>query len=115
MNQIADFAESELWIIRTTLAERYGEPVEPALADSEVRLNPYASELVECPVACWERNSCHFVVLKTGEHSYRCQFYYRGHEMFAPDIEEFDDLSECMVTVLQVQADHAARQSPGSS
>lgn len=111
MNQIADFTESELWIIRTTLAERYGEPLEPELADSDVRLNPYASELVVCPVAYWEKDNCHFVVLKTGAHHYRCQFFYRGHEMFGPDIEEFDNLSECTVTLLQVQADHAAGQA----
>jgi hypothetical protein len=108
MSQIADFAETELWIIRTTLEERYGEPVEPMLADTELRLNPYSSELTRCPAACWEHAGCHFVVMKPGDHQYRCQFYYRGHEMFAPDIEEFDDLSECMVILLQVQADHEA-------
>jgi len=109
MNRIADFTKSELWIISTTLEERYGEPVEPQLADSELRLNPCSSELTLCPAAYWEHRNCHFVVLKTGDQQYRCQFYYHGHEMFGPDVEEFDDLSECMVTLLQVQADHAAR------
>ena len=108
MKQAADFTESELWIVRTTLGERYGEPLEPQLADSEVRLNPYTSELAQCPAAYWEKDGCHFVVLKTGDGQYRGQFYYRGHDMYAPDVEEFDDLSECMVTLLQVQADHAA-------
>ena len=108
MHQIADFMENELWIIKTTLEERYGEPVEPMLADSELRLNPYSSALTQCPAACWEHEGCHFVVLKIGDQQYRCQFYYHGHEMFGPDVEEFDDLSECMVTLLQVQADHAA-------
>jgi len=118
MSQIADFTDSELWIIRTTLEERYGRPVEPQLADSEVRLNPYTSELALCPAACWAEQGCHFVVLRTGGQRYRCQFYYRGHEMFGPDVVEFDDLSECMVTLLQVQADHAAtagRQGSGAA
>jgi len=110
MNQIADITESELWIIKTTLEQRYGEPVEPMLADTELRLNPYSNELSVCPATYWEKGGCHFVVCKTGDHNYRCQFYYRGHEMFSPDVEEFDDLSECMVTLLQVQADHAATQ-----
>jgi hypothetical protein len=109
MSQIADFTESELWIIHTTLAERYNEAVETQLADSELRLNPYSSELTPCPVAYWERDGCHFVVFKTGEDSYRCQFYYRVHQMFGTGIEDYDDLSECMVTLLQVQADHAAQ------
>jgi hypothetical protein len=109
MSQIADFSESEMWIVQTTLAERYKEVVDVRLADSELRLNPYSSELTPCPVAYWEKDGCHFVVLKTGDHNYRSQFYYRVHQMFGTGIEEYDDLSECMVTLLQVQADHAAR------
>jgi hypothetical protein len=109
MSQIADFSNSETWIIHTTLAERYGEAVDIQLADGELRLNPYSSELITCPVAYWEKDGCHFVVSKTGDRNYRCQFYYRVHQMFGTGIEEYDDLSECMVTLLQVQADHAAR------
>ena len=108
MSQTADFTDSEMWIIKTTLEERYSEPVEPALADTEVRLKPYSSELTECPLAYWEHRGCHFVVIKTGDQRYRCQFYYRVHQMFGTGIEQYDDLSECMVTLLQVQADHAA-------
>jgi len=108
MSQIADFSESEMWIVQTALAERYNEAVDIQLADSELRLNPYSSELTLCPVAYWEKEGCHFVVFKTGDLSYRSQFYYRIHQMFGTGIEEYDDLSECMVTLLQVQADHAA-------
>jgi hypothetical protein len=109
MSPIADFSESEMWIVQTTLAERYKETVDVQIADSELRLDPYSSELTPCPVAYWEKDGCHFVVFKTGDLSYRSQFYYRVHQMFGTGIEEYDDLSECMVTLLQVQADHAAR------
>jgi len=109
MSPIADFSENEMWIVQTTLAERYNEAVDVQLADSELRLNPCSSELTPCPVAYWEKDGCHFVVLKTGDHNYRSQFYYRVHQMFGTGIEEYDDLSECLVTLLQVQADHAAR------
>jgi hypothetical protein len=115
MNQIADFTESELWIIQTTLAERYGEPVETMLADTEVRLNPCSSQLSVCPAAYWGKDGCHFIIIRTGDQNYRCQFYYRAHEMFGPDIEEFDDISECTVTLLQVQADHAAARQGSES
>ena len=111
MSQTADFTESELWTIHTTLAERYKEAVETQLGDSELRLNPYSSELDTCPVVYWEKDGCHFVVFKTGDHSYRCQFYYRVHQNFGTGIEEFDDLSECMVTLLQVQADHTVQRA----
>ena len=108
MNAIDDFTDSELWIIKTTLDERYGEPVELSLADIELRLNPYATELTVCPAAYWEHKGCHFIVCKTGAALYRCQFYYRVHQMYGTGVEEYDDLSECMVTLLQVQADYVA-------
>jgi len=50
-------------------------------------------------------------VFKTGDHNYRSQFYYRVHQMFGTGIEEYDDLSECVVTLLQVQADHTAERA----
>jgi hypothetical protein len=108
MSAIEDFTTSELWIIRTTLEERYGEKIEPRLADTELRLSSYATELTLCPAAFWEHEGCHFIVCKTGEPRYRCQFYYRVHEMYGTGTEEYDDLSECMVTLLQVQADYVA-------
>ena len=114
MSAIEDFTGSELWIIRTTLEERHGKAIEPQLADAELRLNPYATELTVCPAACWEHEGCHFIVCKTGSPRYRCQFYYRVHQMFGTGVEEYDDLSECMVTLLQVQADYAASHTEDS-
>ena len=108
MSAIKDFTDSELWIIKTTLEERYGEVIKPMLADTELRLNPYATELTPCPAAYWEHEGCHFITCKTGDSHYRCQFYYRAHKMFGTGVEEYDNLSECMVTLLQVQADHVA-------
>jgi len=107
MSKIEDFTKSELWIIRTTLEERYGEAIEPTLADTELRLNPYATELTPCPAAYWEHEGCHFIICKTGDSNYRCQFYYRVHQMYGTGVEEYDDLSECIVSLLQVQADYA--------
>ena len=108
MSAIEDFTDSELWIIRTTLEERYGETIEPELADIELRLNPYATELTPCPAAAWSHQGCHFITCKTGDSRYRCQFYYRVHQMYGTGVEEYDDLSECVVTLLQVQADYTA-------
>ena len=111
MSAIDDFTESELWIINTTLEERYGKPMDLQLADIELRLNPYATELTPCPAAFWEHEKCKFIVCKTGPTRYRCQFYYRVHKMYGTGVEEYDDLSECMVTLLQVQADFVADQA----
>ena len=110
MSDIEDFTESELWIIKTTLEERYGEVIEPMLGDTELRLNPYATELTPCPAAYWEHQGCHFIICKTGDSKYRCQFYYRVHQMYGTGVEEYDDLSECMVTLLQVQSDYVTNR-----
>jgi hypothetical protein len=105
MSTIEDYTDSELWLIKSTLKERYGKDVDIQLADIELRLNPYA-----CPAAYWEDEGCHFIVCKSGDSRYRCQFYYRVHQMYGTGVEEYDDLSECTVSLLQVQADYAANR-----
>lgn len=111
MSSIKDFTESELWLVRTTLEERYGQAPDIQLADIELRLNPYGTELTDCPAAFWSHEDCNFIVGKTGEPRYRCQFYYRVHQMYGTGVEEYDDLSECVVTLLQVQADYVGNQA----
>ena len=110
MSAIEDFTDSELWLIKTTLEERYCKPVDIQLDDIELRLNPYATELTPCPAAYWEDEGCHFMVCKSGDSRYRCQFYYRVHQMYGTGVEEYDDLSECTVSLLQVQADYVANR-----
>ena len=111
MSTIEDYTDSELWLIKSTLKERYGKDVDIQLADIELRLNPYATELTPCPAAYWEDEGCHFIVCKSGDSRYRCQFYYRVHQMYGTGVEEYDDLSECIVTLLQVQADFVAPEN----
>ena len=110
MSAIEDYTDSELWLIKSTLKERYGKDVDIQLADIELRLNPYATELTPCPAAYWEDEGCHFIVCKSGDSRYRCQFYYRVHQMYGTGVEEYDDLSECTVSLLQVQADYVANR-----
>ena len=110
MPEIADITDNELWIVRSTLLERYGEQVEPQLADAEIRLRPSDRELTPVPVMYWEHGDCHFVVFKTGDRRYRCQFYYRLYQQMGTGVPEYDDLSECVVSLLQVQADYEAKE-----
>lgn len=106
MPTIPEFTDHELWIVRNALEERFGEPVEPDVAESELRLDPFSSELTPCPTLFWEMHECKFVIFKTGDKRYRCMFFYRVREQFGTGIDEYDDLTECVVTLLQVQADH---------
>ena len=108
MSAIPDITETEERIVQTALKKRYRRDLELQFADAEVRLNPADRELTICPVFVWEADGCHFVIFKTGERRYRCQFFYRGYQQYGTGIHEYDDLAECAVSLLQAQADHTA-------
>ena len=110
MPEIPDFTQSELWVMDTTLRERYGANKEVQLADGEVRLRPSDRTLSVCPMLYWEDGGCHFVILKTGERRYRSQFYYEGWKHYATGVREYDDITTCAVATLQAQADQEARR-----
>jgi hypothetical protein len=106
---IPDFNKNELWIINTTLEERYGMKVEIQFADSEMRLSPHTTEMTPCPTIFWSSGDASFVIVKVAESRYRTQFFYRVHQQYGTGIEEYDDLTDCIVSILQVQADYMAR------
>lgn len=110
MSTIPDFNDNELWIIETTLKERYGRPIAVELAEVEMRLDPNSTQLTPCPAAYWRVDDCNFVICKTGDQRYRSQFFFRVHQHYGTGIPEFTDLPECIVTLLQVQADHTSKR-----
>ena len=110
MADIPDITETELWIINTTLRERYGCEVPIQLGDAEIRLSPADRELTSCPVVHWSHDNCNFVIFKAGERRYRCQFFFRMYQQYGTGRQEYDDLAECMVELLQTQADYIARE-----
>ncbi len=111
MSEVADISKTEQWLIETTLKERYGVPIPSIdLGDAEIRLYPSDRELTPCPLVHWEVKGCHFVIFKTGDNRYRSQFFYRSYQQFGTGVHEYDDLSECLVSLLQVQADHQAQE-----
>lgn len=110
MQAVSDISDSETWIIRTTLRERYNEEIELQIADSEIRLQPSDRDVTSCPVWYWQRDNCHFVIFKTGTRKYRCQFFYRHYQQFGTGVREYKDITECVVSLLQAQADHDAAE-----
>ena len=50
------------------------------------------------------------MVVKVGEGAYRSQLFYRVHQQFGTGVEEYNDLTECVVTLLQMQAGHEAKR-----
>jgi hypothetical protein len=115
MGGVPDFTENDRWIIQSTVSERYRKEVPLQSADVEVRLHSNARELTVCPAIVWRERDANFVVIKTGDNRFRAQFYYRGWQMYGTGREEYDDLAECVVSLLQVQADHEAREQGISS
>jgi hypothetical protein len=107
---VPDITDTERWVISTTLRERFGREIPFDIGDAEIRLSPSDRELTSCPVIHWLNDGCHFVIMKTGDRKYRCQFFYRVHRQFGTGVNEYDDLTECAVSLLQAQADHAAEE-----
>lgn len=110
MAEIPEINDTEIWIMRTTLRERYGQEIPIRLADSEIRLNPSDRELTTCPICYWQVQNCNFVIFKIGERKYRCQFFFRLYQQYGTNIPEYDDLAECVVALLQTQADYEAKE-----
>jgi hypothetical protein len=112
---IPDFSDAERGIVAAALARRYGKevPVEPA--ETDLKLDPAADGLTACPTLYWSERGAHFVLCKVGDTRYRCQFFYTDADQYGTGRDEYDDLSACVRTLLQVQADHEKMSAGVSS
>jgi hypothetical protein len=109
---IADIADAERWIVQTTCNERwYRDQVDLHLADMELKLDPDSQELTTCPALFWQVEDCSFLIVKTGDKRFRCNFFYRDLQQYGTGIAEFDDINECAIALLRVQADHHSVRS----
>ncbi|MDH5764984.1 MAG: hypothetical protein OEZ38_03120 [Gammaproteobacteria bacterium] len=108
MANINDFTDTEIWTVESTLRERWGNDhsIELQYADAEIRLHPGDRETTECPVMLWSYDGCNYVIFKTGQQKYRAQFFYRGYQQYGTGVHEYDDIGDCLISLLQVQADH---------
>ena len=112
MAPISDFDETERALVARLVQQRYGKPVAIEPADSELKLDPATDELTTCPTLYWTERGASFVIWKVGEKRYRCQFFYTDADHYGTGREEYDDLEQCALTLLRVQADHE-KQSAG--
>ncbi len=111
MSPISDFTETERAVVEQTVRERYGKPVDVQVADAEIRMYPDDHALTEVPVLYWAERGCQFVIFKVGEGRYRNQFFYSVREQYGTGRDEYDDIGDCVVTLLRVQADHEAQRA----
>ncbi|MGC2457682.1 MAG: hypothetical protein WA435_06780 [Gallionellaceae bacterium] len=112
---IPDFSEAEQRLVSTQLFKRYGKLIPVQLADSELQLGHDPEQLTACPTIYWSERGAHFVICKVAADRYRCQFFYSDSDQYGTGHDEYDDLENCVVTLLQVQADHERQLSNVSS
>ncbi len=106
MATVADFSASETGTIETALKQRWpGQELDIQLAEVEIRMHPDDRELSEIPAIFWQVGEAKFVICQIGDHSYRSQFYCRGYQQHGAGKSEFNDISDCLVTLLQMHAD----------
>jgi len=103
---IPDFTAREKNLVSQTLVERFGQPLPLQSIQSEIQLDLLKEALTYCPALTWEADICHFVVFKTGDQRFRCQFYYTDAEQFGTAQQEYDNLGDCLIDLLQVQSRH---------
>jgi hypothetical protein len=106
MSTIKDFSDAEQWAVNTTLRERWPKlDLDIQLADVEIKMYPHERELTVCPALFWQVGETSFIVIKVGDRAYRSQFYYKGFQQYGTGKSEFDDIADCITTLLQVHAD----------
>ena len=71
--------------------------------------------LTVCPTLYWSERGAHFVVFKVGDARFRCQFFYSDADHYGTGRDEYDDLSFCVRTLLQVQSDHERESASASA
>ncbi len=103
---MSEFTTEEVNAVKQTLKERYGTDIDMQFADVELRLDEGDRELVSRPALYWESKDCHFVISKIDNEHFHSQFFYSGSQQFGTGIKKYDDVVNCVVTLLQVQADH---------
>lgn len=110
MSEVVEFTDAEIQVVRDTLRERFKQDKEIQLADTELRLNPDSSTMSMCPTLYWEHDGCHFVLCKLGRQRFFCQFFYGTNDQYGTGREEYDDILDCVTTLLRVQADHELKK-----
>jgi hypothetical protein len=115
MSPVPDFTESEQWAVETTLKQRWPEQSpETRLADVEIKMLPTDREQTFGPAMFREHNKSSFVIIKVAERTCS-QFYNRDFQQYGTGKTDYDDITDCVVTMLQVHADKEAKDREKSA
>lgn len=110
----AGFTDQERELVHATLFERYARVVPLQDVEVELLIDAAAPGPVACAALYWRDGAAEFVVARVvgpvGP-TFRAQFFYgQGDdaEVFGTGHSDYGNLGDCVVTLLQVQAAHAA-------
>ena len=109
-----DFTDREWQLVHELLGQRYGARVELDPIEVDVASTPDA-EAACCPGLHWSARGAHFVVVRTAEAAWRGQFFYDDETLLGPGERVFDDLGDCVTTLLRLQADDERQRAGGSA
>lgn len=110
---IPDFTDTEFQLVNQILLERYGKIVPLQRVDVELQLQPEPAPPTSCPALYWSALGAEFIVAKAGDGQFRCQFFYSASEIFGTGREVYDNLGDCVTTLLRLQADHHSTRAAG--
>ena len=73
---------------------------------------PWWSPTSGCPAIFFQAEDCGFIIIKTAEKRFRAKFFYAEDlEQRGTGVEEYDELGDCVVALLQTQADYQSVRS----
>ena len=103
---LPDFTDNEYQLANQILLERYNRIVPLQAVEVELLLKPEDKMPTPCPALYWSELGAEFVVAKMGDQRFRSQFFYSPSEIFGTGRELYDNLGDCVTTLLKLQADH---------
>ena len=103
---LPDFTDNEYQLVNQILLERYNRIVPLQAVEVELLLKPEDKMPTPCPALYWSELGAEFVVAKMGDQRFRSQFFYSPSEIFGTGRDVYDNLGDCMTTLLKLQADH---------
>ena len=111
----AEFSRNDLALVATTLHERYGHEVAIEAVEVELAPEPDARTATPWPALYWQQRGAEFVVVKLGPDCFRPRFFYANGEQFGTGRDDYANLGDCLISVLQVQADDERRRAAAGS
>ena len=100
-----DYTEQECQAVQQVLNERYNSLIEVHLADCEVQPDKDRNERIERPAIFWSALDCSFVLINMADDEFRGFFFYQPNEHFASSLQTYSNAVNCVIALLQSQAD----------